>query len=593
LTRYDSMGGQIGVQSVASGELPRLSACSTQSDAIVDIASYRFTKVIEMQTRCGIVSSDATLACSAAGAQNGETDPMSDIDTAEIGGDADVWHVKMASGEVYTVTVEQLDDAFQKGLIDENILVMKDGMDDWATLAEVLGDDGEDEEDESEPAVHEPPQTYASGESAVEEPAHASEDPATQGEVDSAWSNVVSSEAVTARQPAMEQAVDDDAWNDSDESATYAEAAAASAPVEPVAEPFAPERAASNTLLNYPPPPQLSMTGFSSVSPPVQAAVQAGLSVAPAAPAAAVAPPAPSYPVPPPVEAAPVSQRPRGPVPPPVSAAPYPQAQVPAARSYPTPPPLAPMPASSMAPQARSYPAPPPPGPSHAPQARSYPAAPPVAVPASRSAAPGSIGYPPPVNAGGIYPPPVISSAPAARSTEPPGGPPSTFPVAYQVDDIEIPTPRFRSRGRGAMLAVAASIALVGGAVGLSRMDGSSLMLFPTSSSPVAASPGLAAKPYTPPPRATPRPEVQPAAVEASKPVEPEKKTSAGSTPSSGNLADDMKKALGGAKVKPGKAKPAAKASVHATSHRQKAPRSSSGSLGKGGSEHDPLNGNL
>ena len=75
---------------------------------------------------------------------------MSDIDTAVDSGSADMWHVKMTSGEVYTVTVDQLDDAFQKGLIDENVLVMKDGMDDWATLAEVLGGEDEESDDREE-----------------------------------------------------------------------------------------------------------------------------------------------------------------------------------------------------------------------------------------------------------------------------------------------------------------------------------------------------------------------------------------------------------------------------------------------------------
>jgi hypothetical protein len=209
------------------------------------------------------------------------------------------------------------------------------------------------------------------------------------------------------------------------------------------------------------------------------------------------------------------------------------------------------------------------------------------ASPAAAARAPAAVAqsYPPPA-VGGIYPPPVISSAPG----ELPGfaGPKSTPPVAYEVGDIDIPAPKFRSRGRGVMLVAAASIALVGGAIGLSRMDGSSLMLFPQSSAPAAAAP---ARPYTPPPaKPEPRPEPTPEPVAA----KPEPVTPKAADASEAKLADDMKKALSGAKVTPAKAKAPAKASMRPSARRPaKAKSVGGGALGKGGDTHDPLNGNL
>jgi hypothetical protein len=178
----------------------------------------------------------------------------------------------------------------------------------------------------------------------------------------------------------------------------------------------------------------------------------------------------------------------------------------------------------------------------------------------------------------------------SAAQSEAPGfaGPKSTPPVAYEVGDFDIPTPKFRSRGRGAMLAVAASIALVGGAIGLSRMDGSSFMLFPQSSAPAAAV--APSKPYTPPPaKPEPKPEPIPEPVVA----KPEPATPKAADASEAKLADDMKKALAGAKVKPTKAKAQSKASMRPSARKASRAKSSSGDLGKGGDKHDPLNGSL
>jgi hypothetical protein len=520
---------------------------------------------------------------------------MSNIDTAVEAGDAEVWHVKMPSGDVYTVSVEQLDEAFQGGHIDENTLVMQDGMSGWATLGEVLGGDDDESADSADSTEN----------SGVTESSHAYVGDTTD-DVMSGWSESSASDVV-AEQRRLD-ALEGDALANTEmpEAFGYEEPPASAEMPILAAAPSQGERAAAHTLLNYPPPPPVGHgtllnyppaaasqgQGFSSVAPLVQDALAAGLATpAPTAPAAAAPEPLPaprSYPVPPPVEK-PVARR--YPVPPPVDVAPYPAPQG-AARGYPSAPPLT----QSHAPAARSYPVPPPlqPQPAYAGPARNYPMPPPQGLPQGRVASypPPIAGsaYPPPV-ASGVYPPPVISSA-AGPASSGPGfvGPKSTPPVAYEVDDFDVSTPRFRSRGRGVFLAAAAAVALVGGAVGLSRMDGSSLMLFPSSSTPVAAA---NVAPVWTPPKAAPKPVVtaepvapQPTTTEAAKPAP---------TPSSDlQLAEQMKQALRGAKVPPAK-KPATRATSKVNLRRSGKAKSSSstGPIGKGGNAHDPLNGAL
>ena len=50
-----------------------------------------------------------------------------------------IWYVKLADGDVERVTLDQLDDAFQKGQIDENTMVLADGANQWMKLADLLG----------------------------------------------------------------------------------------------------------------------------------------------------------------------------------------------------------------------------------------------------------------------------------------------------------------------------------------------------------------------------------------------------------------------------------------------------------------------
>jgi len=53
--------------------------------------------------------------------------------------DNDLWHVKWPSGSTATGTLDQLDDAYQAGTINEETLVRRDGTGDWITLAQAAG----------------------------------------------------------------------------------------------------------------------------------------------------------------------------------------------------------------------------------------------------------------------------------------------------------------------------------------------------------------------------------------------------------------------------------------------------------------------
>jgi hypothetical protein len=53
--------------------------------------------------------------------------------------DGNLWYVKLADGDVERVTLDQLDEAFQGGQIDENSMVLAAGSDQWMRLADLLG----------------------------------------------------------------------------------------------------------------------------------------------------------------------------------------------------------------------------------------------------------------------------------------------------------------------------------------------------------------------------------------------------------------------------------------------------------------------
>lgn len=53
--------------------------------------------------------------------------------------DNEIWHVKLGNGEARSGSLDQLDEAFQAGLIDEQTLVRREGTDTWITLAQAAG----------------------------------------------------------------------------------------------------------------------------------------------------------------------------------------------------------------------------------------------------------------------------------------------------------------------------------------------------------------------------------------------------------------------------------------------------------------------
>jgi hypothetical protein len=53
--------------------------------------------------------------------------------------DNDLWYVKTPDGDVNRVTLDQLDEAFNAGKIDENVMVLGAGQTKWARLGELLG----------------------------------------------------------------------------------------------------------------------------------------------------------------------------------------------------------------------------------------------------------------------------------------------------------------------------------------------------------------------------------------------------------------------------------------------------------------------
>jgi len=52
---------------------------------------------------------------------------------------SEIWHVRLSNGESREGTLEQLDEAFHAGAIDESTLVRREGTSAWVTLAEAAG----------------------------------------------------------------------------------------------------------------------------------------------------------------------------------------------------------------------------------------------------------------------------------------------------------------------------------------------------------------------------------------------------------------------------------------------------------------------
>jgi len=55
--------------------------------------------------------------------------------------DDSLWYVKTADGDVHRVSLDQLDDAFNAGRIDENVMVLQPGDTRWMRLGDLLGAD--------------------------------------------------------------------------------------------------------------------------------------------------------------------------------------------------------------------------------------------------------------------------------------------------------------------------------------------------------------------------------------------------------------------------------------------------------------------
>jgi hypothetical protein len=56
-----------------------------------------------------------------------------------MSGDESLWYVKTPDGDVHRVSLDQLDEAFQAGRIDENVMVLAAGATKWAKLGALAG----------------------------------------------------------------------------------------------------------------------------------------------------------------------------------------------------------------------------------------------------------------------------------------------------------------------------------------------------------------------------------------------------------------------------------------------------------------------
>jgi hypothetical protein len=56
-----------------------------------------------------------------------------------MSGDENLWYVKTGDGDVHRVTLDQLDEAFQAGRIDENVMVLGGGASRWTKLGQLAG----------------------------------------------------------------------------------------------------------------------------------------------------------------------------------------------------------------------------------------------------------------------------------------------------------------------------------------------------------------------------------------------------------------------------------------------------------------------
>jgi hypothetical protein len=69
-----------------------------------------------------------------------------------VGTDQDLWHVEVAPDDVRVVTLDQLDEAFQDGLVTESMRVWQEGMPCAVSLGELLGAGDDEDTGYEEPA---------------------------------------------------------------------------------------------------------------------------------------------------------------------------------------------------------------------------------------------------------------------------------------------------------------------------------------------------------------------------------------------------------------------------------------------------------
>src|SRR4051794_35171163 len=70
------------------------------------------------------------------------------IDLRASGSDLDLWSVQLPGGIVRTMTLDELDNAFQAGTIGERTMVLKAGAIHWTTLGDAAGLQDEAEEEQ-------------------------------------------------------------------------------------------------------------------------------------------------------------------------------------------------------------------------------------------------------------------------------------------------------------------------------------------------------------------------------------------------------------------------------------------------------------
>ena len=77
------------------------------------------------------------------------------------GTDQDIWHVEVAPDDVRAVTLDELDEAFQKGYVNESTRVWQEGMPSAMTLGELLGGNDDAVAEPTPVSAYAPVQTYA------------------------------------------------------------------------------------------------------------------------------------------------------------------------------------------------------------------------------------------------------------------------------------------------------------------------------------------------------------------------------------------------------------------------------------------------